>query len=340
MKQTPRFLSPSQAARRLGVSPKALRLYEQRGLIVPARTPAGWRSYGPEEMTRTSEIVALRSLGFSIAQVARVMQGDSQGLAPALAAHQANLEGHVRDLAGTIAKISQLRTGLARGQTPALHEVTNLLAPARQAGVEIELPWPWGGELFRLRVIRKLTYIVGPLGSGKTRLALHLAMMLPNAIFIGLERLENTHATEQLEGNPALRSRVHKTLAWLLEEGALMSYPLTSLVTALEAEEPAFFIVDMVEQGMEKRTQQAVSALLRRRATNDRPIMMLTRSNVILDLAAPPSSDETIIFCPANHSPPIYVEPYPGSAGYEAVDSCLASPEVRERTAGVRARWQ
>ena len=228
---------------------------------------------------------------------------------------------------------------MARGQTPTLHDVTHLLAPAQQAGVEIELPWPWGGELFRLPVIRKLTYIVGPLGSGKTRLALHLAKVLPNAIFVGLERLENTHATVQMEGNPALRLRVQKTLAWLLEDGAVMSYSLTSLVTALEAEGPAFFVIDMVEQGMEKSAQQAVSALLRCRATCDRPIIMLTRSNVILDLTAPPSSDETIIFCPANHSPPIHVEPYSGSAGYEAVDSCLASPEVRQRTAGVRARW-
>ena len=91
MNLTPRFLSPSQAARRLGVSPKALRLYKQRGLIVPARTPAGWRSYGPQEMVSAAEIVALRSLGLSIAQVAWVMQGDPQGLEPALAAHQANL---------------------------------------------------------------------------------------------------------------------------------------------------------------------------------------------------------------------------------------------------------
>ena len=142
MNLTPRFLSPSQAARRLGVSPKALRLYKQRGLIVPARTPAGWRSYGPQETVSAAEIVALRSLGLSIAQVAWVMQGDPQGLEPALAAHQANLEEHAQELAGTIARISHLRTGLARGQTPTLHDVTHLLAPAQQAGVEIELPWP------------------------------------------------------------------------------------------------------------------------------------------------------------------------------------------------------
>ena len=60
---TGQFLSPSEAARRLGVSAKALRLYEARGLIAPVRTSAGWRAYGPEQMARGGEIATLRALG-------------------------------------------------------------------------------------------------------------------------------------------------------------------------------------------------------------------------------------------------------------------------------------
>ena len=50
MSSSAQFLNPSAAARRLGVSAKALRLYEQRGLVAPSRTPAGWRAYGPDEI--------------------------------------------------------------------------------------------------------------------------------------------------------------------------------------------------------------------------------------------------------------------------------------------------
>jgi DNA-binding transcriptional MerR regulator len=50
------FLNPAAAAQRLGVSAKALRLYEQHGLINPGRTAAGWRAYGPEVMARAAEI--------------------------------------------------------------------------------------------------------------------------------------------------------------------------------------------------------------------------------------------------------------------------------------------
>ena len=68
MNSSPQFLNPSEAAKRLGVSAKALRLYEQRGLIAPVRTAAGWRVYGPDEMARVTEIAALRELGLSLAR--------------------------------------------------------------------------------------------------------------------------------------------------------------------------------------------------------------------------------------------------------------------------------
>jgi DNA-binding transcriptional MerR regulator len=59
MRTSVRFLNASEAARRLGVSTKALRLYEARNLITPNRTAAGWRAYGPEEMARAAEIAGL-----------------------------------------------------------------------------------------------------------------------------------------------------------------------------------------------------------------------------------------------------------------------------------------
>ena len=89
MNSSGQFLNPSEAAKQLGVSTKALRLYEQRGLIAPIRSAAGWRAYGPDEMARAVEIVTLRELGLSLAQVARVLGGDSRDVEPALAAHQA-----------------------------------------------------------------------------------------------------------------------------------------------------------------------------------------------------------------------------------------------------------
>ncbi|MGJ7495166.1 MerR family transcriptional regulator [Variovorax sp. RT4R15] len=333
-------LSPSEAARRLGVSAKALRLYEQRGLVDPDRTTAGWRAYGQAEMKRAAEIVALRALGFSLAQVGRVLQGNSQGLEPTLAAHQEALEARLRQLAHTVEKVRGLRSGIAQGQTPTIGELAGLLAPVSEIRVAFDLPWPWGGERFELREIQPLNYIIGPLGSGKTRLAQCLAQALPNAAWLGLERLADGGAAARfrLDGDPAFKSRLEQALAWLVEDGATQSDALVALLAGLEADGPAALVVDMIEQGLDQATQEALMARLRRRGAEARPIFMLTRSCAILDLSAV-GPDEAIILCPANHSPPTQVAPYPGAPGYEAVATCLASPEVRARTAGVVA-WR
>ena len=341
MKPAMPFLSVAEAAKRLGVSVKALRLYEQRGLLAPSRTPAGWRAYGPEQMAQAAEIVALRRLGLSLAQIARALGGEPDGLEPALTAHQATLESQMRELVGTIEMVRGIRADLARGEAPARGELAHLLQPSPELTVSFDLPWPWGGEPFELRDIRPLTYIIGPLGSGKTRLAQRLAEALPNAAFLGLERLADggAEARARYDGDPALKARVDQIIGWMRDEGAVASDALVALLVGLESEGPAMLVVDLVEQGLDRATQEALRAHLRQRAASGaRRLFLLTRSSAILDLAAA-GPDEAIILCPANHSPPTRVAPYPGAPGYEAVATCLASPEVRARTEGVIA-WR
>lgn len=332
------FLNPSEAARRLGISAKALRLYEQRGLIMPVRSAAGWRAYGSAEMERASEIVALRALGFSLAEVARVLTGDLSALDSALTNHQAMLDERIRQLVAASAKVRELRDSLARGEPPTRRDLGQLIRPSSRIGVAFDLPWPWDGERFELGDIRALTYITGPLGSGKTRLARCLAEGLPNAVFVGVERSteHGEAARARLASDPDLESRVKRALAWVIEDGGAESDALVVLLIQLEAQGPQMLVVDMVEQGLDAPTQEALIALLRRRGPDARPLFLLTRSTAILDLESV-SADEAILFCPANHGVPMRVAPYPGAPGYEALASCLASPAVRARTDGMIA---
>jgi len=334
------FLNPSDAAQQLGVSAKALRVYEHRGLITPARTLAGWRAYGPAEMARAREIVELRTLGLSLSEVARVFEGDAQTLERTLTAHEATLEDRVRQLAETVTRVRRLRADLSRGEVPATRELIGLLKAAPETSVAFDLPWPWGGERFELSDIRPLNYIVGPLGSGKTRLAKRLAESLPDAAFVGLDRLANGGAASRasLNADLALKSRIDKSLTMLVNDGGIESAALLTLLVALQSETPAILVIDMLEQGLDARTQEALIASLRRRGPDARPLFILTRSSAILDLDHV-GAGEAIILCPANHSPPSRVAPFPGSPGYEAVATCLASPEVRARTEGVIAQW-
>lgn len=149
-----------------------------------------------------------------------------------------------------------------------------------------------------------------------------------------MERVKDeTAITTRLQVNAHLKSRVDQTLTWLIDEGASQLEALTALLVGLEAEGPAVLVVDMVEQGLDQATKEALISHLRQRArAGGRPLFLTTRSTSILDLSAI-GSDESIILCPANHSLPTHVAPYPGSPGYEAVATCLASPEVRARVA-------
>ncbi|HKS54053.1 MAG TPA: MerR family transcriptional regulator [Steroidobacteraceae bacterium] len=284
----------SEAARRLGISIKALRLYERRGLLAPTRTSAGYRVYGPDAMERAARIVAFRVLGLSLAQIARVLEGDPSSVDVALAAHERALASEIGKLARTIGEVRKFRVDAT---------------PRTDLRVSFELPWPWAGELFELVDIRPINYIVGPLGSGKTRFAQRLAEALPGASFLGLERMQ---------------AGVE---------------PLIALLAGIEADGPSAIVVDMVEEGLEEPTQEALIACLRRRAESGaRPLFLMTRSSSILNLERV-GPHEAILLCPANHSPPTRVAPYPGAPGYEAVATCLATPAVRARTAGVIA-WR
>lgn len=64
------YLRSAEAARRLGVSGKALRIYEAQGLVRAERTAAGWRVYGSEQIARLHQVIALKGFGFPLSRIA------------------------------------------------------------------------------------------------------------------------------------------------------------------------------------------------------------------------------------------------------------------------------
>jgi DNA-binding transcriptional MerR regulator len=59
-------------ARRTGLTSRALRFYEARGLLKPLRTYSGRRLYGCGELERIQQILALKRAGLTLAQIGKL----------------------------------------------------------------------------------------------------------------------------------------------------------------------------------------------------------------------------------------------------------------------------
>src|SRR5690606_42061501 len=73
------LLSIGELAAHSGLSPEALRLYDESGLLVPRRVDpsTGYRSYGTDQVGRARLIAALRGLGMGLARI-RVLRSEER----------------------------------------------------------------------------------------------------------------------------------------------------------------------------------------------------------------------------------------------------------------------
>src|SRR3569833_1140296 len=61
-----------EVARRTGLTSRALRFYEARGLVAPLRTGSGRRVYGAAALERLNQVLALKRAGLTLAQIQRL----------------------------------------------------------------------------------------------------------------------------------------------------------------------------------------------------------------------------------------------------------------------------
>lgn len=105
-----------------GLTPKTIRFYEQAGVLPePARTPSGYRDYGPEFLDRLGFIRRAQAAGLSLRQIRQILAIHDRGEAPC---------GHVRDVLG--ARLDQVRAHLAELVTLEAH-LESLLEHASQS---------------------------------------------------------------------------------------------------------------------------------------------------------------------------------------------------------------
>lgn len=98
-----------ELAEAAGTTSKALRFYEERGLIPrPERTSTGYRDYTPEAVTRIHFIRRGQAAGLTLAQIRPILNLRDRGETPC--AHVRDLlETHLADIEDQIQQLTTLR---------------------------------------------------------------------------------------------------------------------------------------------------------------------------------------------------------------------------------------
>lgn len=95
-------LRSGELAKRAGVSTDTLAHYERKGLLpAPKRLPNGYRAYPPEALSRVVLIQRALSVGFTLAELSRILRSRDRGQPPCR---------EVRTLAGR--KLAEVETQL------------------------------------------------------------------------------------------------------------------------------------------------------------------------------------------------------------------------------------
>ena len=124
--QQPRFFSPVETARRLKVSTKALRVYEALGLVKPVRTSTGWRTYGPDQMVRLHQVLALKSLGVPLKRMRELLSDQLADLEAVLLLQEAAFRSRMAGDARRLELLGAVRRRLARGETLSVDDLIHL----------------------------------------------------------------------------------------------------------------------------------------------------------------------------------------------------------------------
>ena len=91
-------LDISEVAQLTGLTSRALRFYEARGLVKPIRSASGRRYYGPTELERLHKVIVMKRAGLTLAQIQKLTSGRNLDLRALIQAQLEVLEERERSI--------------------------------------------------------------------------------------------------------------------------------------------------------------------------------------------------------------------------------------------------
>ena len=114
-------------AKRTGLTSRALRFYEARGLLKPLRTYSGRRLYGRGELERIQQILALKRAGLSLAQIGKLTARGNMDLGAVVDAQLKVIEERKAELDEANALLLSVKSRIDRGEPVAAETFCSLI---------------------------------------------------------------------------------------------------------------------------------------------------------------------------------------------------------------------
>jgi DNA-binding transcriptional MerR regulator len=109
-------LDIAEVARLTGLTPRALRFYEARGLVRPLRTASGRRHYGAAQLEQLHRVIAMKRAGLTLAQIQKFSAGRIIDLRHLIAAQMESLQERRGALDQAYALLSSILSRIDRSE--------------------------------------------------------------------------------------------------------------------------------------------------------------------------------------------------------------------------------
>ena len=227
---TERLMTIGDFARDAGLTPKALRLYDDLGLLVPAEVDqhSGYRRYAPSQLGRARLVAMLRLLGMPLARIEHVVGLPAVAAAQEVEAYWAQVEADTstrREMVTTLVRQMRNEEPTMTTTTTTLHAELGVSHHRGQRGSQQDalLATPdliavadGFGERDDVAAAALAAFAAGGLAAAVSEIASEFSAALPDQPGSG-----TTLTAVVLAGSTARITHVGDARVWLVREGEL-----------------------------------------------------------------------------------------------------------------------
>jgi serine/threonine protein phosphatase PrpC len=230
MTSTRDLMTIGDFARAAGLTPKALRLYDELGLLRPVEVDehSGYRRYAPAQLERARLVATLRLVGMPLARIEQVLDGSRADMAQAVSAYWVQVEAdHAtrRDIVATLVHHLRNEEPDMTLSTHTLHATfgTSHLRGGRDRQQDAYVATPelvavadGFGDRDDLAALALAAFGTGGVDGAVAEVAADITAGLPDAPSSG-----TTLTAVVLDGGTARITHVGDARVWLVRDGAL-----------------------------------------------------------------------------------------------------------------------